>query len=44
MQTNFTIMKEGNSEIYLGDIIGNTVTEGDIFNVAIQGIEKLGEK
>ena len=44
MKTNFTIIQEEESETYVGDVIGNTVTEGDTFNSAINGIEKLGEK
>ena len=36
-------MKEGENEAYLGDIIGNTVSENDTFNKALIGIEKLGQ-
>ena len=36
-------MKEGKNEAYLGDIIGNTVSENDTFNKALIGIEKLGQ-
>ena len=44
MKVNFTIMKENDNETYLGDIIGNNVTEEQTFDKAIKGMEKLGEK
>ena len=44
MKTNFTILQENKSETYLGDVIGNTVTEENTFNEAIKGIERLEEK
>ena len=36
-------MKEGENEAYLGDIIGNNLSENDTFNKALIGIEKLGQ-
>ena len=36
-------MKEGENEAYLGDIIGNTVSENDTFNKALIRIETLGQ-
>ena len=44
MKVNFTIMKEDKNEKYLGDVIGNSVIEGQTFDTAIKGMEKLGER
>ena len=44
MDTNFTIMKDTDTENYLGDIIGNIVTEEETYEKAIRGIETLGAK
>ena len=37
-------MKDEDSETYLGDVIGNNVTENQTFDKVLLGIEKLGEK
>ena len=37
-------MTETENETYLGDIIGNEVSEGQTFDKINQGIEKLGDK
>ena len=44
MNTNFTIMEDTETENYLGDIIGNIVTEEETYEKAIRGIETLGAK
>ena len=44
MTVNFTIMHWNKTEKYLGYIIGNIVTENDIFDSELKGIEKLGLK
>jgi len=44
MNTNFTIMEDTETENYLGDIIGNVVTEEETYEKAIRGIETLGAK
>ena len=44
LNVNFTITKDGENETYLGDVIGNTITENQTFDKAIYGKEKLGER
>ena len=44
IQVNFLIMKENETKIYLGDVIGNNVSKDQIFNKALNNIKKLGEK
>ena len=44
MNTNFTIMEDTETEKYLGDIVGNIVTEEETYEKAIRGIEILGAK
>ena len=39
MKVNFTIMKENENETYLGNIIGNNITDEQMFDKAIRGIE-----
>ena len=42
MKVNFTVMKEGETENYLGGAICNEVTEKDTFDKVITSMEKLG--
>ena len=44
MKTNFTIMEDNESEKYLGDMIGNMVTEEQTYDKTLEGIEKLGKQ
>ena len=44
MKANFKIMKEGESETYLGDIIGKKVTENETFSSPMDTIESLANK
>ena len=44
IQVDFTIMEEDGSEEYLGDIIGNEVTEDQRFGKKVEGIEKEGSR
>ena len=41
---NFTIMKDTDNETYLGDTIGNCVSEVQMFDKPIHSIAKLGDK
>ena len=44
MNAKFTIMGDNETENYLGDVIGNEVTEEITYNKVITGIVNLGEK
>ena len=44
LNVNFTIMEDGKNETYLGDTIGNNVTEEQTFGKALKGIKMLGTK
>ena len=44
MKTNFTVMEDNESEKYLGDMIGNMVTEEQTYDKTLEGIEKLGKQ
>ena len=44
MKVNFTVMEENETENYLGDVIGNMVTEENTFEKALRGIDSLGAK
>jgi hypothetical protein len=41
---NFEIMKDDDTEVYLGDVIGNTVGNDERFGEVLEKTEKLGEK
>ena len=44
MKVNFSVMEVNDTETYLGDIIGNSVSESQTFDKIITNIEKLGGK
>ena len=43
-QVKFIIMEDKETEKYLGDIIGNNVTEDDTFGHLLESVEKLGNR
>ena len=42
MNVNFSIIQDNKTEAYLGDVIGNNVTEAHTFDKALKDIENLG--
>ena len=44
MRVNFSIMKANETDTYLGDVKENVVTETQLFEKSIQGIENLDNR